>query len=158
MTYHWKERRERRMNSPTVSSKLQWIAAQAVREPARVFISLAHLIDIEFLKEAFRRTRKDGAPGVDEVTAKEYAEHLEENLHNLHERLRTGRYKAPPVKRVWLDKDDGEKRPIGMPAFVKPSAFKAKTQATTGSSRYRSGQAHGNSLNRPAVNHRSTQS
>ena len=117
MTFHWKERRERLMSSPTVSTKLQWIAEQAVREPGRVFTSLAHLIDRDFLKEAFHRTRKDGAPGIDEVTAREYAENLDENILNLYERLRTGRYTAPPVKRAWVDKDDGTKRPIGMPVF-----------------------------------------
>jgi RNA-directed DNA polymerase len=105
------------MSSPTVSTKLQWIAESAVREPTRVFTTLAHLIDIDFLTEAFNRTRKDGSPGVDGVTADEYAENLDANLHNLHERLRTRRYKAPPVKRAWLDKDDGGKRPIGMPVF-----------------------------------------
>lgn len=115
MTFHWEERRERPMSSPTVSAKLQWIAEQAVRDPGRVFTSLAHLIDIDFLKEAYVRTRKDGAPGVDGVTAEEYARNLDGNLQNLHERLRTGRYQAPPVRRVWLDKDDGKKRPIGIP-------------------------------------------
>jgi group II intron reverse transcriptase/maturase len=100
-----------------VSTKLQWIAETALREPGRVFTTLAHLIDVDFLTEAFHRTRKDSAPGVDGVTADEYAENLDENIRNLHERLRTGRYKAPPVKRVWLDKDDGGQRPIGMPVF-----------------------------------------
>jgi group II intron reverse transcriptase/maturase len=113
------------LSSPTVSTKLQWIAEQAVREPGRVFTTLAHLIDMDFLKEAFLRTRKDGAPGVDGVTAEEYAENLNENLRNLYERLRTGRYKAPPVKRAWLDKDDGGKRPIGMPAFEDKIAQRA---------------------------------
>ena len=113
------------MSSPTVSTKLQRIAEQAVREPGRVFTTLAHLIDIDFLKEAFHRTRKDAAPGVDGVTAEEYAENLDENLRNLHERLRTGRYKAPPVKRAWLDKDDGGKRPIGMPVFEDKIAQRA---------------------------------
>jgi RNA-directed DNA polymerase len=117
MTFHRKERRERLMSSQTVSAKLQWIAKAAVREPGRVFTSLAHLIDVDFLKEAYRRTRKDAAPGVDEVTAGEYEKDLDGNLQNLHERLKDGRYKAPPVKRVWLEKEDGRKRPIGMPVF-----------------------------------------
>jgi len=104
------------MNSQTVSTKLQWIAEQAGRDPKRVFTSLAHLIDADFLKEAYRRTRKDASPGVDGVTAKEYAENLDVNLENLHERLKSGRYKAPPVKRIWLKQ--GEKlRPIGMTGF-----------------------------------------
>ena len=58
------------MSSQTVSTKLQWIAEQAVRDPERVFTTLAHLIDVDFLKEAYRRTRKDAAPGVDGVTAR----------------------------------------------------------------------------------------
>ncbi len=104
------------MSSQTVSTKLQWIAEQARHDPKRVFTSLAHLIDVDFLKEAYRRTRKDASPGVDGVTAKEYAENLDDNLQNLHERMKTGRYKAPPVKRVWLEQGD-KRRPIGMTGF-----------------------------------------
>jgi group II intron reverse transcriptase/maturase len=82
-----------------------------------VVTTLAHLIDVEFLEEAYRRTRKDAAAGVDGVTAAEYSLNLDANLADLHKRLRSGRYYAPPVKRQWLDKDDGKKRPIGIPAF-----------------------------------------
>jgi len=74
-------------------------------------------MDVEFLREAYRLTRKDSAAGIDGVTAREYAESLEENLRSLHERLRSGRYKAPPVERAWLEKVDGGKRPIGKPTF-----------------------------------------
>ena len=66
---------------------LSRLAAQAVDYPEDVFTNLAHLIDEDFLREAYRRTRKDSAPGIDRVTAKEYAEHLDENLRDLHERL-----------------------------------------------------------------------
>jgi len=59
------------LSSQTVSTKLQRIAEQAVRNPTRVFTTLAHLIDVEFLTEAFHRTRKNAAPGVDGVTAEE---------------------------------------------------------------------------------------
>ncbi len=103
--------------SQTVSTKLQRIAEQAVRYPQMVFTTLMHEIDEDFLWEAHRRTRQDGAPGVDRVTAKEYAEDLEGNLRELHERLVSGRYVAPPVERVWLEKDDGSQRPIGKPTF-----------------------------------------
>ena len=83
-----------------------------------VFTTLAHHIDLELLHEAHRRTRKDGAVGVDGQTAEMYAERLEENLGSLHERLKAGTYVAPPVRRVHIPKGDGGKtRPIGIPAF-----------------------------------------
>jgi group II intron reverse transcriptase/maturase len=103
--------------SQTVSTKLQQIAEQAVSYPEMVFTTLVHLMDVDFLREGFRLTRKDAAPGVDKVTAKEYAKNLDENLKDLHERLRTGRYVAPPVERVWVEKDANSDRPIGKPTF-----------------------------------------
>src|SRR6266850_8519645 len=103
--------------SQTISTKLQRIAQQAIQYPETVFTTLAHLIDAEFLREAYERTRKDAAPGIDGVTAQQYAENLEANLTNLQEQLRSGSYKAPAVKRKWLDKEDGKKRPIGIPTF-----------------------------------------
>ena len=103
--------------SRTVSTELQRIAEQAKQYPDMVFTTLAHLIDVGFLWEAYRRTRKDAAPGIDGVTAKQYTQNLEENLRDLYERLRSGQYRAMPVERVWLDKEDGSKRPIGKPVF-----------------------------------------
>lgn len=103
--------------SQTVSTKLQWLAEQARRYPKKVFTSLAHWIDEGLLREAFIRTRKDGAPGIDGATGKDYAKNLDENLSKLHERLRGGKYKAPPVKRGWIEKEDGSKRPLGIPVF-----------------------------------------
>jgi group II intron reverse transcriptase/maturase len=103
--------------SQTISTKLQGIAEQANGYPDMVFTTLVHLIDMDFLREAYRLTRKDKAVGVDKVTAKEYAKNLDENLIDLYERLRTGRYVAPPVERVWIEKDEKSKRPIGKPTF-----------------------------------------
>ena len=103
--------------SPTVSMKLQRIAQQARGYPAMVFNNVFHLIDREFLREAYHQTQKSSAPGMDHVTAQQYAERLDENLQDLHERLRDNRYVAPPVERVWIEKDDGKKRPIGKPCF-----------------------------------------
>jgi group II intron reverse transcriptase/maturase len=74
-------------------------------------------MDVDLLFAAYCKTRKDGAVGVDGVTAREYAEHLDENLVKLHVRLRSGQYRAPAVKRAWLEKDDGSQRPLGIPAF-----------------------------------------
>ncbi len=90
--------------------KLQGIANQAQRYPAMVFDNVFHVIDRDFLLEAYRLTRKRSAPGVDKVTAKQYADNLDDNLRDLHERLRDNRYVAPPVERVWIEKDDGKKR------------------------------------------------
>jgi RNA-directed DNA polymerase len=105
------------LRSQTVSTKLEQIAEQAREHPDREFTNLAHLMDVDFLAEAFHRLRKNAAPGLDGVTAEMYAENLEENLHDLHERLRNRQYKATPVKRLWRDKDDGGKRPIGVTAL-----------------------------------------
>jgi retron-type reverse transcriptase len=104
-------------SSQTISTNLQRIAKQVVDYPGMVFTTLAYLIDVELLREAYERTRKDASPGMDGVTAKEYAVNLEANLTDLYERLHSGRYFAPPVVRKFLDKEEGSKRPIGLPAF-----------------------------------------
>ena len=98
-------------------SSLAWLAIKAKAEPETVFTSLAHWIDFDLLKKSFKALRKNESTGVDKVTAKEYAENLGENLYNLHERLRRGQYVATPVKRIWLDKEGGKKRPIGITAL-----------------------------------------
>jgi group II intron reverse transcriptase/maturase len=104
--------------SERVSTKLQRIAELAREDPERSFLSLAHHIDIEFLREAFRRTRKDGATGVDDRTAAQYEARLGEHLESLHERLKSGTYFAPPVRRAYIRKGDGKQtRPIGIPTF-----------------------------------------
>ena len=76
----------------TVSTKLQRIATLARQDPERVLTTLAHHIDMPFLKDAFRRTRKDGAGGVDGQTAYFYAQHLEANLTSLLHRFKSGTY------------------------------------------------------------------
>lgn len=101
----------------SVSTKLHRITEQARRDPGFVFTNLMHLVDEVFLWEAHRQIRKGGATGVDGVTAEEYAKDLAGNLRRLHQTLRSGRYKAPPVKRGWVPKDDGKQRPIGITAF-----------------------------------------
>jgi len=104
--------------SEGISTRLQRIAELAREDPQRAFLSLAHHIDIEFLREAYRRIRKDGAPGIDGQTAEEYEANLEANLQSLLDRFKSGRYQAPPVRRVHIRKGDGPKtRPIGIPTF-----------------------------------------
>ena len=107
-----------RQSSESVSTKTQRIAELARNMPQLVLTTLAHHIDHEWLKEAYRRTRKDGARGVDGQTAEEYAVRLDENLIALLNRFKAGTYKAPPVRRVHIPKGDGSKtRPIGVPTF-----------------------------------------
>jgi RNA-directed DNA polymerase len=79
--------------------------------------TLHHVIDLEWLKEAYRLTRKDGAPGIDGVMAADYAENLEANLSDLLARIKSGRYQAPPVRRAYIPKADGSRRPLGLPTF-----------------------------------------
>lgn len=105
--------------SEHISTKRQRIAALARQAPGMAFTTLAHHLDIEWLHEAYRLTRKDGAPGVDGQTAQAYAANLEENLPSLLERAKSGRYQAPPVRRSYVPKPGqrAEKRPIGIPTF-----------------------------------------
>src|SRR5688572_9056055 len=105
-------------HSPTVSTKLERIAKLARELRGKPLITLAHHIDLDWLREAHRRTRKDGARGVDGQSAEQYAEKLEDNLRSLLERVKSGTYRAPPVRRVHIPKGDGSKtRPIGVPTF-----------------------------------------
>src|SRR5271163_4624150 len=102
----------------TVTTKLERIAKLAREMPQVALTTLAHHIDIDWLREAYRRTRKDGAPGVDRQSADEYARKLEENLRALLEQAKSGSYVAPPVRRVHIPKGDGSQlRPIGIPTF-----------------------------------------
>lgn len=82
-----------------------------------VLTTLAHHIDVEWLREAQRRTRRDGAVGVDGRTAEEYERELEKNLQDLLDRFKSGSYYAPPVKRGYVPKADGSPRPIGIPTY-----------------------------------------
>jgi group II intron reverse transcriptase/maturase len=97
--------------------KRQQSAAQARRYPKMVVNNVFHLSDCDFLRAAYRRTRQDSAPGVDQGTARQYAEHLEGTLRDLQERRRAKRYGAPPLERVGREKAGGRKRPIGPPGF-----------------------------------------
>jgi hypothetical protein len=87
-----------------ISTKLQRIAELAREHPSRAFTNLAHHIDLDFLRDAFRLTRKNGAPGVDGVTGEEYEKNLEVNLQSLLDRFKSGTYRAPDVRRVHIPK------------------------------------------------------
>ena len=107
------------LKSKNVCTKQQRIAELARLMADASFTSLAYYIDLDWMHEAYRRTRKDGAAGVDGVTAEEYEKDLENNLQSLLDRFKSGRYFAPPVKRVYIPKGDGKGgvRPIGIPVL-----------------------------------------
>ena len=94
--------------------------------PAMAFTSLNHNLDYEWVRHAYECTRKDGAVGVDGQTAEEYAANLEQNLLSLIDRLKSGRYKAPPVRRHYIPKSDGSgERGLGIPCFEDKIAQRA---------------------------------
>jgi group II intron reverse transcriptase/maturase len=104
--------------SESISTKRQRIADLAARMPGTPLTTLAHHIDHAWLKEAYRQTRKSGATGVDGQTAADYAADLDANLADLLERAKSGRYRAPPVRRTYIPKGDGSAvRPLGIPTF-----------------------------------------
>jgi retron-type reverse transcriptase len=104
--------------SEIVSTRQRKIATLARQTPEQGLTSLNHHLDLDWLHEAYRRTRKDGAVGVDGQTAEDYAADLDTHLSDLLNRAKSGQYKAPAVRRVHIPKGDGTKtRPIGIPSF-----------------------------------------
>jgi RNA-directed DNA polymerase len=108
---------QRTQTLDNVSTKLQRIAELARTAPTMAIRTLAHHIDVEFLHAAYQQTRKDGATGVDGQTAREYEAALESNLQSLLDRFKSGTYYAPPVRRVFIPKQGGASRPLGIPTF-----------------------------------------
>jgi group II intron reverse transcriptase/maturase len=100
--------------SKSVLPKLLKLAERAKREPEARMLALAHHLDEELMAAAYRRIRKDAAVGVDGVTKEQYGEHLEDNLRALHTRMREGRYRHQPIRRVHIPKAPGKTRPIGI--------------------------------------------
>jgi len=109
----------RTSNLGTVSTRQQRIAELAKQVPQMGFTSLNHYLDLWWLYEAFLRTRRDGAPGIDGQTAVDYEANLRHNLQSLLDHAKSGAYRAPPVRRVRIPKGAGtdETRPIGIPTF-----------------------------------------
>lgn len=98
----------------SMSPQLMKVAERAKRDPNARILSLAHLIDEEALKRAFGRIRKNATVGVDGISKEQYEQSLEENVRDLHERMKTGRYRHQPIRRVHIPKAGGKTRPIGI--------------------------------------------
>jgi len=97
-----------------MSPELLRVMERARRDPHERQFSLAYLIDVNALRRAYGRIRKKAAVGVDGVTRDQYGQDLEENLTDLHKRMRAMKYRHQPIRRVYIPKDKSRKRPIGI--------------------------------------------
>lgn len=100
-----------------MATKLSSITKRARRNPQEQFTSLAHLLNEDSLKGCFRELKRDKASGIDGVRYEEYEANLEENLKDLVGRMKAWRYRPLPVRRVYIPKTNGGKRPLGIPAI-----------------------------------------
>jgi len=100
-----------------VCPQLRRVQEVAKAKPEEMFTSLAHLITKDALLRSYQSLDGQAAAGVDGVTKEAYGRNLEENLKSLHERLKSGEYRATPVLRVFIEKPDGGKRPLGIPSL-----------------------------------------
>src|ERR1700720_2254702 len=99
-------------------SALERVRQAASKDKELRFTALLHHIyNLETLRRAYLSLRKEAAPGVDGETWRHYGETLETNLQDLSPRLKRGAYRARPVRRVYIPKADGRKRPLGVPAL-----------------------------------------
>jgi len=105
-------------HSNDLSSVLERIR-QAVRRDGKMRFTalLHHIYNLDTLREAYFRLKREAAPGVDGQTWRAYGEALEENLRDLSARLKRGAYRAKPVRRVYIPKADGRQRPLGVPVL-----------------------------------------
>ena len=98
-------------------TKSALLSERARQEPQLQFTSLAHLLDVDFLRGCYFELGRDRASGIDGVSWQDYGKQLDENLENLVERMKAKRYKPQPAKRVYVPKNNDEKRPLGLPAL-----------------------------------------
>jgi len=97
-------------------TSLQGIAEKAQSQKQYRFRNLYGMLNEELLKESWREIKTHAASGVDQISAQDYEQHLEENIRDLVERLKQKRYRAKLVKRHYIPKGNGQLRPLGMPA------------------------------------------
>src|SRR5438094_1579187 len=90
-------------------------AAREIKE--RKFTALLHHLTVDLLRESFYSLKRKAAPGVDGITWQEYETGLEDRLVDLHGRVHRGAYRAMPSRRVYIEKEDGRKRPLGVAAL-----------------------------------------
>lgn len=116
-------------NSPQTVSTKQARIAMLTQKYDRPIRGLSTMIDLEWLVEAHRRTRKGGAVGVDGVSSEAYGRDLEGNLEDLLVRMKKRTYKAPVIRRVEIPKPGGGTRPLGITTFEDKVAQRAVKMA-----------------------------
>lgn len=97
-----------------METKLARISQLSRENPKMVFTSIGHLINEDMLKYCHEKMDGKKAVGIDGVTKEEYSRNLEENLHNLVNRLKQKAYKPKPARRVEIPKDNGKTRPLSI--------------------------------------------
>jgi group II intron reverse transcriptase/maturase len=102
---------------PGASNALERVREAARKDRRTRFTALLHHVDLARLRKAYWAIRPQAAPGVDKVTWADYGQDLEANLHDLYARVRQGRYRAKPSRRVYIPKPDGRQRPLGIAAL-----------------------------------------
>jgi group II intron reverse transcriptase/maturase len=123
----------RAQDRANVQSALGRIRQAAVKDKKARFTSLMHHIyNLSMLREAYYGLKRDAAPGVDGETWRQYGEQLESNLADLSARLRRGAYRAKPVRRVFITKDDGRQRPLGVTALEDKIVQRATVEVLNG--------------------------
>lgn len=100
-----------------MSTQFERISELAREDRQLQFLSLAHYLTPTALLEAYRSLRKDAIAGVDGVTYREYNKSADKNIRELHERVRSKRYRAQPLKRIYIPKENGKQRPISVPSL-----------------------------------------
>lgn len=97
--------------------ELSRIAELAKEDPERQFFSIAHYLTPGTLYESFKSLRKDASAGADGVTYREYEQQAVVSIQKLQERLKAGTYRAQPLRRIYIEKEDGRQRPISIPSI-----------------------------------------
>jgi len=100
-----------------MSLKLDRLAELAREDPGRRFHSITHFLTSKVLYEACFNLRKDASAGVDGITHTEYARNAHENIRKLHEKLKSKTYRAQPLRRIYIPKEDGTQREISIPSL-----------------------------------------
>jgi len=128
-----KQTKARMQSRITLQQEVDRIRQVARRDAGAKFTALwHHVYNVARLREAYDSLKRQSAPGVDGETWHHYQENLEENLEDLSRRLKSGGYRAKPVRRVYIPKADGRERPIGIPALEDKIVQRATVEVLNG--------------------------